>query len=131
MEGDAMDINLEELRKERRPLWMTDLSVESYADLLGGGGDIQFDRVEPEWGRSYGSEITEAEFNQAKSSSHYEEGSGVRGQSSQGFSGTEHKASREAGSHDKESLTDTISHTVGALGGVLKNTIQKVKEAVK
>jgi hypothetical protein len=33
-----MELNIEALRKERRPLWMTGLGVESPADLLGGGG---------------------------------------------------------------------------------------------
>jgi len=40
-----MEFNIEELRKERRPLWMTSLGLESPADMLGGGGDIHTDRL--------------------------------------------------------------------------------------
>jgi len=35
---------------------MTDFGHESYADMLGGGGDIWFDRLHPEWLRDYGYE---------------------------------------------------------------------------
>ncbi len=51
-----MDINIDELRKEGRPLWMTNLGHESYAELLGAGGDIDFDRLHPEWMRDFGEE---------------------------------------------------------------------------
>ncbi len=50
------EIKFEELRKERRPLWMTHYGVESYVDFLGGGGDIWNDRVYGEWERVYGGE---------------------------------------------------------------------------
>ncbi|MDY6910156.1 MAG: hypothetical protein SWC40_09490 [Thermodesulfobacteriota bacterium] len=30
--------------------------VESYADMLGGGGDIWADRLHPEWLRNFGKE---------------------------------------------------------------------------
>lgn len=56
-----MEINVSELREKRRPLWMTHLSVESYADLVGGGGDIHTDRLHPEWMRDAGVEIEDAE----------------------------------------------------------------------
>lgn len=54
-------INLEELRKTGRPLWMTNYGVESYADFLGGGGDIWTDRLYGEWERDYGEEVTKTE----------------------------------------------------------------------
>jgi hypothetical protein len=40
-----MELNVNELRKQRRPLWMTSFGHESLADLLGGGGDIWTDRL--------------------------------------------------------------------------------------
>jgi len=54
-----MELNIEALRKEGRPLWMTPLDVESYADLLGGGGDVYRDRHLPEWDRIAGAEEEE------------------------------------------------------------------------
>ncbi len=54
-----MEFNLTELRKKRRPLWMTQLGADSLADIMiGGGGDIWMDRLWPEWTREYGSEFT-------------------------------------------------------------------------
>jgi len=52
-------INIEQLRKEGRPLWMTDFGHESYADMLGGGGDVWSDRLHPEWNRDFGHEEKE------------------------------------------------------------------------
>jgi hypothetical protein len=41
-----MVFKIEELRKAKRPLWMTDLGVETMAEfLIGGGGDIRTDRL--------------------------------------------------------------------------------------
>ncbi len=56
-----MEYNIEELRKERRPLWMTGLGIESSADLLGGGGDIHTDRLAVDWDRSIGEEFEDLE----------------------------------------------------------------------
>jgi hypothetical protein len=53
-----MDFKIEELRKERRPLWMTDLGVETMADfLVGGGGDIHTDRLSIDTDRMTGEEV--------------------------------------------------------------------------
>lgn len=53
-----MEFNIEELRKEKRPLWMTDLGVETLADsLLGGGGDIFTDRLSVDSDRMTGEEV--------------------------------------------------------------------------
>ncbi len=54
-----MELKIDDLRKEGRPLWMTDLGVESMADLVGGGGDIHSDRLAVDWGREAGQEVTE------------------------------------------------------------------------
>jgi hypothetical protein len=56
-----MEFNIEELRKERRPLWMTSLGLESTADMLGGGGDIRTDRLAVNWDRSIGEESEDLE----------------------------------------------------------------------
>lgn len=50
------EIDISELRKQGRPLWMTHFNHESYAEMLGGGGDVQRDRLYPEWLRDYGKE---------------------------------------------------------------------------
>jgi hypothetical protein len=52
-----MEINISELRKQRRPLWMSEFDEESSADILGGGGDLFSDRVPAEWARDTGEEI--------------------------------------------------------------------------
>jgi hypothetical protein len=53
------EIDFGELRKQGRPLWMTPFDHDSYADLLGGGGDVYSDRLHPEWSRDFGKEIEE------------------------------------------------------------------------
>ncbi|MFZ0930112.1 MAG: hypothetical protein WAN11_16015 [Syntrophobacteraceae bacterium] len=54
-----IEINVTELRKQRRPLWMSNFMHDSYADLMGGGGDIYSDRLHPEWERDAGIEVEE------------------------------------------------------------------------
>lgn len=51
-----MELRISELRNEGRPLWMTYLGEESFADLIGGGGDLYQDRLSPDWDRSEGFE---------------------------------------------------------------------------
>ncbi|GLI35712.1 hypothetical protein [Desulforhabdus amnigena] len=53
------EVDISELRKQGRPLWMSNFPHESYADLLGGGGDIYTDRLHPEWMRDFGKEEEE------------------------------------------------------------------------
>jgi hypothetical protein len=48
-EEGNMEVHITELRSQRRPLWMSHFGFENCAGLLGGGGDIWFDRVPPEW----------------------------------------------------------------------------------
>jgi len=40
---------------------MSPLGITSYAEMLGSGGDIYSDRLEPEWQRFNGEEMTDAE----------------------------------------------------------------------
>jgi hypothetical protein len=53
---EHMELNISELRQKRKPLWMTNFGIESFADMLGGGGDLRFDRLDVDWGRSGGIE---------------------------------------------------------------------------
>ena len=53
-----MEFNIEELRKQKRPLWMTNLAVESMGEILvGAGGDIRTDRLSVDSDRMTGKEI--------------------------------------------------------------------------
>ena len=53
-----MEFNIAELRKQRRPLWMTSLAVESMAEILvGAGGDIRTDRLSVDSDRMTGKEV--------------------------------------------------------------------------
>jgi hypothetical protein len=55
------ELNITELRRQKRPLWMSDLDIENYADFLGGGGDIYTDRLPPAFARHEGMELTQEE----------------------------------------------------------------------
>jgi len=55
------ELNITELRRQKRPLWMSDLGIDNYADILGGGGDIYTDRLPPGFPRYEGMELTEEE----------------------------------------------------------------------
>lgn len=52
-----MELNISELRKQRRPLWMTEFGEECAADILGGGGDVYTDRIAPDSTRYAGEEM--------------------------------------------------------------------------
>ncbi len=54
-----MEYDISKLREQRRPLWMTDFGIESFADMLGGGGDIYSDRLTLDWARNSGVEAEE------------------------------------------------------------------------
>jgi hypothetical protein len=55
------ELNITELRRRKRPLWMSDLGIENYSDILGGGGDIFADRLPPAYPRFEGMELSEDE----------------------------------------------------------------------
>ena len=63
-----MELNITELRKQRRPLWMSDLDMDDYADFLGGGGDIYTDRLPTMWERHSGMELSEEEVQEITTS---------------------------------------------------------------
>jgi len=54
-------LDITELRKQKRPLWMSDLGIDNYADILGDGGDIYFDRLPPAFPRYEGMELSDEE----------------------------------------------------------------------
>jgi hypothetical protein len=55
------ELNITELRRQKRPLWMSDLGIDNYADILGGGGDIYTDRLPPAFARHAGMDLSEEE----------------------------------------------------------------------
>ncbi len=61
MEMTENKLNITELRRQRRPLWMSDLDIDNFADFLGGGGDVYTDRLPPAFPRHEGMELSEAE----------------------------------------------------------------------
>jgi hypothetical protein len=65
-DGKQITIDITKLREERRPLWMSPLGVDHYADMLGNGGDIWTDRLVPEWQRFSGEELAGSDLEEAK-----------------------------------------------------------------
>jgi hypothetical protein len=61
MDKNIHELNITELRRQKRPLWMSDLGIDNYADILGGGGDIYSDRLPPAFARDQGIELSEEE----------------------------------------------------------------------
>ncbi|MEN6437174.1 MAG: hypothetical protein ABFD97_01190 [Syntrophobacter sp.] len=61
MDLNKQELNITELRRQKRPLWMSDLGMDNYADIIGGGGDIWTDRLPPAWPRHTGLELSEVE----------------------------------------------------------------------
>ena len=64
-----MELSITELRAQRRPLWMSYLGAENYADLFGGGGDIWFDRLPLQWERDSDAELMADEREEAPETS--------------------------------------------------------------
>ena len=64
-----MELDITKLREERRPLWMSSFGIDSFAEMLGGGGDIYTDRLPLEWARNAGEEIVEEASEEASLSS--------------------------------------------------------------
>jgi hypothetical protein len=67
-----MEFDITRLREQRRPLWMTNFGIESFAEFVGGGGDYQFDRIPMEWSRYTGveDETLEASAEESETASH-------------------------------------------------------------
>jgi hypothetical protein len=58
---NKMKIDISELRRQKRPLWMSEFDEDAGADILGGGGDIYTDRLPLDWGVLSGEESAEDE----------------------------------------------------------------------
>jgi len=56
-----MELNISELRRQRRPLWMTEFDEECAADILGGGGDVYTDRLSADATSFAGEETSDIE----------------------------------------------------------------------
>jgi hypothetical protein len=61
IDNNFHELNITELRKQKRPLRMSDLGIDNYADILGGGGDIYSDRLPPAFARHEGMDLSEEE----------------------------------------------------------------------
>lgn len=114
---DDINLNISELKKQKRPLFMTELGIDSYADMLGGGGDVWTDRLPTEWPRVTGQELTEEE------AQHFESTQGAREsvQSSQ-------ESGAEAGSDQEAALGAGVSADVNVSG--ISDTLGSVKDTV-
>ncbi len=56
---NRLEIDITNLREQRRPLWMSSLGIDHPADMIGGGGDVWTDRLTTEWPRYTGEEVLE------------------------------------------------------------------------
>lgn len=54
------ELNINEFRRQKRPLWMNGLAVEDYSEFMGGG-DIWLDRLPPAFAGFEGMELREEE----------------------------------------------------------------------
>jgi hypothetical protein len=61
MDNNIYELNITELRKQKRPLWMSDLGIDNYADILGGYGDIFTDRLPHAFARHEGMDLSKEE----------------------------------------------------------------------
>ncbi len=56
-----MEINISDLRHQRRPVWMTEFDGECGAAIAGGGGDIDTNRLPLDGARDSGEEVADDE----------------------------------------------------------------------
>lgn len=141
MELTIHELNITELRRQKRPLWMSDLGIDDYSDIVGGGGDIWNDRLPPVWPRYEGMELSqdderqlgpvhsqqfEQQFSEQKAeqASRAESGQdlGVRAGADVEVSGLADTVKKTA-----ETATETVSGVVGSLKSMFKGE-KKEKE---
>lgn len=152
----VQELNITELRQQKRPLWMSDLGIDNYADIIGGGGDIYTDRLPPAFPRHQGMELTEAEemelgpissesemsqstsqefysrSEQSKASEQYAAGE-KRPQSDQPRSRESAEQSGGLGvgvQADVEAKVSGVTETVSELTGTVKKTAETVTEPI-
>lgn len=132
-----MEIDITKLREERRPLWMSPLEIDDYADMLGNGGDIWTDRLVPAWERHYGSELTENELSMLDESGENLEanmqtqGSAHRGEESSGLDVNVDLDVKADVSGISETVSSTVSGVTDTVEGLLGGVKKKVKDTIK
>lgn len=150
-----MELDIMKLREQRRPLWMSYIGIDNYADMLGGGGDIWLDRVALEWARHTGEELTDDEaielgFEGAESglyesapaeaaaslSSSQQETVSSQQETSPGINvgadiNVEVSGVGETVKEVTGVVSETVSKTSKTLGNILGGVTKKVKDASK
>ncbi len=146
MDLSTQELNITELRRQKRPLWMSDLGIDDYSDIVGGGGDIWNDRLPPAWPRHEGLELSQDDERQLGpvDIKQYEEvGSYQQQQFAQEQQFQEQKSGQGLGAQAEadvevsgladtvkktaETATETISGVVGSLKNIFKGE-EKEKE---
>lgn len=143
MEMSEQELNISELRRRKRPLWMSDLGIDNYADILGGGGDIWTDRLPPAWPRHTGMELSKIEEQElgpvnmeefdlpGKPEMNSSEFSGQLSQPSyaESMENPEERGSGPSapasGKKTMETATGRVSAVVGSLKGIFKGKERK------
>jgi hypothetical protein len=149
MEYDMTELNITKLREERRPLWMSSLGIDNYADMIGGGGDLWQDRLSMEWARYTGEELTDEEANELgfEGAETYEsaqsyESAGSEEQVSQSVESSTSSSSQEASSSTQEGSPGVgvgadvnvrvsgVSETVDEVTGAVSDTVSKTTKTL-
>ena len=127
MDQNVHELNITELRLKKRPLWMSDLGIDDYSDIVGGGGDIYNDRLPPAWPRNEGMELTEAEEEELGpvDIESFREGVSDRERSAKGGG---HEADRpsEPGAGEKA----TVEAKVSDISAKVRKTAETATEAI-
>lgn len=128
-----MEFNIGELREKRRPLWMSSFDIENFADMLGGGGDITWDRLWPEWQRNYGEELNEQEAQEFSDlhgiSSTSEQPQEAQAQSEQPQEAQSESAGLGVGVNVEANVSG-VAETVSNVAGTVTDTVEKVGKTV-
>jgi hypothetical protein len=147
MEGYTMELDITKLREQRRPLWMSSLEIDNYADMLGGGGDIWQDRLTLDWERHTGVELSDEEarelgfesaeegYKSVPSESETAEASAASTSSStsQETSSSESKSSPGIGvgvGADVNVELSGVTDTVDEVTGVVSDTVSKTTKTL-
>ena len=125
MEQNLRELNITELRLKKRPLWMSDLGIDDYADMLGGGGDIYKDCLPPAYPRFEGMELSQEEEKEIGpvDIESFREKTTVEAKTSEaaarvsGFAQTVRKTA--------EAATETISGVIDSLKNIFKGQEKK------
>ena len=119
MDESTQELNITELRLKKRPLWMSDLAIDDYADIVGGGGDIYKDRLPPAWPRHEGMELTDEEEKEVGP---------VQFDAESGKIGTQWQRPVTAEEHSQR--VSGLSETVGEVVDTMKKTAETATETL-